>query len=259
MAKKEKITVNSILSYKQAKKKIAMLTAYDYLMASILDASEIDIILVGDSLGNVMMGYKNTLPVTMMEMIIHTQAVARGTNRALLVADMPFGSFQNNKEEALSCAIDLIKAGAEAVKIEGAQYIDIIKKIIKAGIPVMGHLGFTPQSVNILGYKYQGKTKQEEIKLLKEAKALEKAGCFAVIIELVPDAVAKKIAKGLLIPVIGIGAGPNCDGQVLVCYDMLGMYPCSPGFVKKYADLDGIIRKAVKKYIEEIYSAPVAQ
>ena len=252
MDKKEKITVNSLLSFKQSRRKISMLTAYDFAMASIFDEAGIDVLLVGDSLGNVMLGYKDTIPVTMQEMIIHTQAVSRGVKRSLVVSDMPFGSFQKSEKESVSNAIDLIKSGAGAVKVEGAEYLESIKKIIKAGIPVMGHIGFTPQSVNILGYKKQGKTSKEQSKLLKDAKALEKAGCFAIVLELVPDELAAKISKELKIPVIGIGAGSHADGQVAVSYDILGIYKNPPGFVKKYAELGEEIKVAVKKYISEI-------
>ncbi|OGC07922.1 3-methyl-2-oxobutanoate hydroxymethyltransferase [candidate division WOR-1 bacterium RIFOXYD2_FULL_36_8] len=252
MAKKEKITSRSLISSKQSKKKIAMLTAYDSLMASVLDESGIDVILVGDSLGDVMLGYRNTLPVTMTEMIIHVQAVSRVVTHALVVADMPFGSFQHDSDLAVKNAIDLVKAGGEAVKVEGVGYVETIKQIIKAGIPVMGHLGFTPQSVNLLGYKIHGRDKKGGNKLLKEAKTLEKAGCFAIVLELVDPETAKKISKALKIPVIGIGSGDSCDGQVLVTYDMLGMYPNPPGFVKKYANLREVIKLAVKKYIGEI-------
>ncbi|MBI5700706.1 3-methyl-2-oxobutanoate hydroxymethyltransferase [Candidatus Saganbacteria bacterium] len=252
MAQKEKITSNSLISSKKLGKKIAMLTAYDSAIAKILDGSNIDIILVGDSLGNVMLGYKNTLPVTLIEMIIHTQAVSRAVNRAMVVSDMPFGTFQKNDEEAVSNAVDLIKSGANAVKVEGVNYKSAIKKIIKAGIPVMGHLGFTPQSVNILGYKVQGKDHKSKLKIIKDAKALEKTGCFALILEMVPEDLAAKIAKSLKIPVIGIGAGSKCDGQVLVSYDMLGIYKNAPSFVKKYADIGKTITQAVEKYINDV-------
>lgn len=252
MVKKEKITIKSLASFKEQKRKISMLTAYDFAMASILDEAQIDVVLVGDSVGNVMLGYKNTIPVTMPEMIIHTQAVSRAVKKALVVADMPFGSYQKNRNEAISNAVALIKAGAEAVKVEGVQSVDTIKEIIKSGIPVMGHLGFTPQSVNVLGYSKQGKTKKEQSKLLKEAKLLEKAGCFAIVLELVPDEFAKKVSKALKIPVIGCGSGHCCDGTVVVLYDMLGIYPNPPCFAKQYADLSSLIKSAVKKYISDV-------
>ncbi|MFA4905644.1 MAG: 3-methyl-2-oxobutanoate hydroxymethyltransferase [Candidatus Margulisiibacteriota bacterium] len=226
-----------------------MLTAYDYAIARILDESGIDIVLVGDSLGNVMLGYRNTLPVTMTEMVVHTQAVSRAVKRALVVADMPFGSYQSDPRLAVSNAVDLIKAGAEAVKLESADYLETVKKIIKAGIPVMGHLGFTPQAVYKIGARVQGLGTREKSRLLKEARTLEKAGCFAVVLEMVEPDLAQKIKKALKIPVIGIGSGENLDGQVLVTYDMLGLYPKPPKFAKKYVDLAPQIKAAVKKFI----------
>lgn len=250
----KKKSKNQLINAKQIKSlkgicKISMLTAYDYLFARLLDQAGVDIILVGDSLGNVSLGYKNTLPVTLTEMLIHTQAAARGADRAMVVADMPFGTFQQGKELALSSAIDLIKAGAQAVKIEGAGFLDEIKAIVRAGIPVMGHLGFTPQSVNQLGYRIQGKSGKQKAKIKKDAKKLEKAGCFALVLELVPPDLAKQITKTIKIPVIGIGAGRDCDGQVLVTADLLGLYQNPPAFVKKTANLAPQIKKAVKKFI----------
>ncbi|KAF0133915.1 MAG: 3-methyl-2-oxobutanoate hydroxymethyltransferase [Candidatus Saganbacteria bacterium] len=254
MDKKEKVTPLKIIYSKKTGKKISALTAYDFTFAQILDESGIDIILVGDSLGNVMLGYKNTIPVTNEEMVMHVKAVSRAVNRALIVADMPFGSFQNSSEAAVSNAVKLIKAGAEAVKLEGAEYIKTIKEIIKAGIPVMGHLGFVPQSVNALGYKVQGKEKQDANKIVNDAQALEKAGCFAIVLEMIPHDLAKIISKKIKIPTIGIGAGANCDGQIFVTYDMLGLYGNPPKFVKKYEDFNAKAKAAVKKYIEDINS-----
>jgi len=256
MAKKEKITSSIIQNSKDLgelgravkSQKLTALTAYDYPLARILDECGIDIILVGDSVGNVMLGYRNTLPVTMTEMIIHTQAVSRAVERALIVADLPFGSYQSDPRLAVSNAADLIKAGAEAVKLEGAEHLEAVKKIIKAGIPVMGHVGFTPQSVNRIGARVQGRGKREEVKIFTDAKKLEKAGCFAVVLELMPPELAEKITKTLKIPTIGIGAGPHCDGQVLVTYDMLGLYPNPPKFVKRYVDLSSQIKTAVNKF-----------
>lgn len=222
-----------------------MLTAYDFLFAQILDEAGIDIVLVGDSLGNVALGYKNTVPVTLMEMIIHTQAVARAVSNAMIVSDLPFGTFQQGTEHALCSAIDLIKAGANAVKLEGAEYTDSIKMMVKAGIPVMGHLGFTPQSVNLTGHKGQG----SRVKLIHDAKKLEKAGCFAVVLEMVPEAFAKQITKAIKIPTIGIGSGPHCDGQVLVTADLLGLYENPPKFVKIQANLRGLAQKAITRFI----------
>ncbi|MFA6431800.1 MAG: 3-methyl-2-oxobutanoate hydroxymethyltransferase [Candidatus Margulisiibacteriota bacterium] len=253
MEKIRKITVKDIIKFKSEGKMISALTAYDHVFARILDEAGIDIILVGDSLGNVMLGYKNTLPVTMQEMIIHTQAVARGVKKGLIVADMPFGSYQNGDAIAVKNAIDLAKAGAEAVKVEGIGYLSAISKIIKTGIPVMGHLGFTPQSVNELGYRIQGKDRISALKLFADAKKIEKAGCFALVLEMVPEELAKKISKALKIPVIGIGAGNAVDGQVLVTYDLLGLYDDAPGFVKQTANLKPEIIKAIKKFIVRPY------
>lgn len=250
----EKVNVNQIIKSKPAGRKIAMLTAYDYPLAKILDEAGIEIVLIGDSLGNVALGYRDTLPVTIEEMIIHTRAVARAVKRALVVADMPFGSFQNDPDAAVANAVKLVKAGAEAVKIEGANYLAAIKRIIRAGIPVMGHLGFTPQSVNLLGYRIQGRERAAAIKLLKDAKALAKAGCFAIVLEMIPETLAGKISRALKIPTIGIGAGKKVDGQVLVTQDLLGLYDRPPSFVKKYLDLNKLIRRAISKYIEELRS-----
>jgi 3-methyl-2-oxobutanoate hydroxymethyltransferase len=248
MAKKEKITSQKIREAKAENRKLAALTAYDYPLAKILDECGLDIVLVGDSVGNVMLGYRNTLPVTMTEMVIHTQAVSRAVERALIVADMPFGSYQSDPRLAVGNAADLIKAGAEAVKLEGAEHLEAVRRIIKAGIPVMGHVGFTPQSVNRIGTRVQGLGTGEALKILGDAKKLEKAGCFAVVLELMPPELAEKITKTLKIPTIGIGAGSHCDGQVLVTYDMLGLYPNPPKFVKRYADLTSQIKTAVKKF-----------
>jgi 3-methyl-2-oxobutanoate hydroxymethyltransferase len=252
MEKKEKITVRAIEGFKKAGHKISALTAYDYPFAKLLDESGVDIILVGDSLGNVMLGYRNTIPVTMEEMIIHTKAAARGVKRALLVADLPFGSYEVEVKQAVANAIALAKAGAQAVKLEGADYAEAVKAIIKAGIPVMGHVGFIPQSVNSSGCCRQGGTPKEAARIIAEAARLEKVGCFAIVLELIPPELAKKISNKLKIPTIGIGAGPDCDGQILVTYDMLGLYPNPPKFVKKYADLSETIKSAVKKFKEAI-------
>jgi 3-methyl-2-oxobutanoate hydroxymethyltransferase len=249
LAKEEKVTSLKVRRAKAEHRKVSMLTAYDYPIARILDESGIDIVLVGDSLGNVMLGYRNTLPVTMTEMVVHTQAVSRAVKRALVVADMPFGSYQSDLKLAVSNAVDLIKAGAEAVKIEGAEYLDVIRRILKAGIPVMGHLGFTPQSVHKIGARVQGLGAGEKSRLLKEARALEKAGCFALVLEMVEPKLAQKIKRALKIPVIGIGSGKDLDGQVLVTYDMLGLYPNPPRFVTRYADLSPQIRAAVRKFM----------
>jgi 3-methyl-2-oxobutanoate hydroxymethyltransferase len=246
----EKITTQKIRNSKSENRKITMLTAYDYPFAKILDEAGIDIVLVGDSLGNVALGYSNTLPVTMEEMIIHTRAVAKAVKRAMVVADMPFGSFQKSSKEAVSNAIKLMKAGAEAVKVEGSVYLDAIKEIIKAGIPVMGHVGFTPQSVNQLGgYRVQGKIKGEKLKIKNDAKRLETAGCFAVVLEMIPPDLAKGITKALKIPTIGIGAGKDCDGQVLVTNDLVGLSEWMPSFASPRANVRKIIFKAVKDWM----------
>lgn len=248
MATKEKVTATGIRDSRYEVRRISALTAYDFQMARLFDEAGLDIILVGDSVGNVMLGYRNTLPVTMNEMLIHTQAVARGVKRALVIADMPFGSYQSDPKLAVSNAVDLCKAGAEAVKLEGVEYLDIIKKMIRAGIPVMGHIGFLPQSVNRTGIKIS----KETARLIKEAKALEKAGCFAVVLELIDPLVAKKITRAIKIPTIGIGSGPHCTGQILVGYDMLGIYPDPPRFVKKYLNLAQEIKTAVKRFISSV-------
>ena len=248
----KKITVPEIQKMKERGKKITMLTAYDAPMAEILDESGIDMILVGDSVGTVIAGYPNTLPVTVEEMIYHTKAVCRKVKRALVVIDMPFMSYQVSIEEAKRNAGRMIKeSGAEAVKIEGGISVkDIVKAIADIDIPVVGHIGLTPQSIHKLGgYKIQ---RQRE-KLLEDAKAIEEAGAFAIVLECVPEEIAKEITKTLIIPTIGIGAGRYCDGQVLVIHDLLGMLgDFRPKFVKRYVDLRSIISKAVKEFIEEV-------
>jgi len=249
----EKVTTAKLKALKSKRQKICMLTAYDFPFARILDESSVDIILIGDSLGNVALGYRNTLPVSVEEMVIHTRPVAKAVERALIVADMPFGSFQKGTKDALSNAINLVKAGAEAVKIEGAGYLDAIKKIIRAGIPVMGHLGFTPQSVHQLGgYRIQGRGARDAARMVRDAKALEKAGCFAVVLEMVPDALAKRITKALKIPTIGIGAGSFCDGQVLVTNDLIGLSDWFPGFVRPRANLRRAVSRAVRAFTREV-------
>jgi len=236
--------------------KITMLTSYDYSMATLVDAAGVDLILVGDSLGNVVLGYSDTLPVTMEDMIHHTKAVVRGSKRAMVVGDMPFLSYHITIEEAVRNAGRLIQeGGAQCVKLEGGQErVDTIKAIIDAQIPVMGHIGLTPQSVNQFGgFKVQGKDVATAQKLLEDARALEKAGVFAVVLEGVPAELAKRVTAELSIPTIGIGAGPHCDGQVLVVNDMLGMYPGHvPKFVKRFANLAPLIDEAIKSYIKEV-------
>jgi 3-methyl-2-oxobutanoate hydroxymethyltransferase len=250
----DKITA-PVIRGRKGQDKITMLTAYDYSMAGILDEAGIDVILVGDSLGNVILGYPNTLPVTVDEMIHHTKAVVRAVKRALVVTDMPFMSYQESIEQARKNAGRMIKeTSAEAVKVEGGQRMrDVIKAIVDIDIPVMAHIGLTPQSVNAFGgHKVQGKGSAEE-RLIEDARAVEEAGAFSVVMESIPRSLATKITAMLSIPTIGIGAGPDCDGQVLVINDLLGMAgQYRPKFVKTYVDLKVQIDKGVKQYIEEV-------
>jgi 3-methyl-2-oxobutanoate hydroxymethyltransferase len=253
---KEKMTVPKIIEKKNQGEKICCLTAYDRLFASLLDSTELDIILVGDSVSMVSTGYKTTLPITMDEMIYHTRAVSRGIERALLIADMPFMSFQVNPEETLKNAGRFLKEGrAEGVKIEGGQpVVDSVKKLVDVGIPVMGHLGLTPQSIwKFGGYRVRGKSSDEAQELKRDAKFLEQAGVFAIVLEKIPAALAEQITKSVSIPTIGIGSGPHCDGQILVTYDMLGLFKeFKPKFVRQYADLGQKIQEAVKRYSEDV-------
>jgi len=250
---------NTIITFKEAKakgEKITMLTAYDYSMAKIMDNSDINGILVGDSVGMVCLGYEDTISVTMEDMIHHTKAVARGAQNALVVADMPFMSYQTSVYDAVFNAGRLMKEGrAQAIKLEGGvDMCDRIEAITKASIPVMAHIGLTPQSVNSLGgFKVQGKSEEAAKELIEAAKAVEKAGAFAVVLECVPAKLAEIVSKEISIPTIGIGAGANCDGQILVYQDMLGMFSdFTPKFVKKYADLGSVMTEAFKGYIEEV-------
>lgn len=252
----KKITTADIRARKNQGQPFSMLTAYDYSFARILDEAGVDMLLVGDSLGNVMLGHTTTLPVTMEDMLHHVKAVSRGVKRALVVADMPFMSYQVSIEDAVRNAGRLVQeAGAEAVKLEGGQEIaDTVQKIVRAGIPVIGHLGLTPQAVHQLGgYKVQGKEAEAAKKLLADAKSLESCGAFAILLECVPEALATLITKELSIPTIGIGAGAGCDGQVLVVHDILGLFPGNKAkFVKTYVNLHEIITGAVKSYISEV-------
>ena len=252
----EKVTVPEIRKMKESGQRITALTAYDYSFARILDQAGIDILLVGDSLGSVIQGRDNTLPVTMDEMIYHTKAVARGRQRALLVADMPFLSFQVSAQEAKRNAGRFVQeAGAEAVKLEGGMRIlPTVEALVQMGIPVMGHVGLTPQSIHEFGgYRVQGKEKGAREAIMQDALGLEKAGVFAVVLEGIPMNLAGEITERLSIPTIGIGAGVNCDGQVLVVHDMLGIFDMyTPKFVKKYADMKTVMTEAVEKYIEEV-------
>ena len=252
----EKVTVPETKKMKQRGEKIAALTAYDYSFSRVLDGAGVDILLVGDSLGSVIQGQESTLPVTLEEMIYHTKAVVRGRKRALVVADMPFLSFQVNLEEAKRNAGRFLKeAGAEAVKIEGGvRVLETIEQIVQMGIPVMGHVGLTPQSVHRFGgYKVQGKEKEEKAAILQDALAVEEAGAFSVVLEGMPMGLAQEITRRLSIPTIGIGAGIHCDGQVLVVHDMLGLFDMyTPKFVKRYADLRGVMTDAVKNFVAEV-------
>lgn len=252
---------NTSVTFKESKKngeKLTMLTAYDYTTAKLLDESGIDSILVGDSLGMVVLGYDDTLSVTMEDMIHHSAAVARGAKNALIVTDMPFMSYQTSVYDAVVNAGRLVKEGkAQAVKLEGGiEFCEYIKAIVKASIPVCAHIGLTPQSINAFGgFKVQGKGKQEAQRLLDEARAVEEAGAFAVVLECVPAKLAKKISESISIPTIGIGAGAGCDGQVLVYQDMLAMYSdFKPKFVKQYAQVGSVMKDAFRQYIDEVKS-----
>ncbi len=251
-----RVTTATLRDKKAKQEKISMLTSYDYSTAGLVDLAGLDMILVGDSLGNVVLGYENTLAVTMNDMVHHTRAVVRGTKNAMVVGDMPFLSYHITTEEAVRNAGRLIQeGGAQAVKLEGGvERVDVVKAILDAQIPVMGHIGLTPQSVNQFGgFKVQGKDLETARKLLRDAQALDKAGVFSIVLECVPSALAKKITEEVSVPTIGIGAGPDCDGQVLVINDMLGMYSGHvPKFVKKYVDLQPLIIEALKSYKKEV-------
>jgi 3-methyl-2-oxobutanoate hydroxymethyltransferase len=251
-----KVTVPSLLEKKLLRRPISAITAYDYASARLVDEAGLDILLVGDSLAMVMQGHENTLAVTMDEMLLYTRGVRRAVKRALLVADMPFGSYHTDDREALANAIRFVKeSGAEAVKLEGGRERgDLIRRITAAEIPVMGHIGLTPQSVHRMGgYKVQGKTMQAIDELRTDALALEEAGCFAIVLEGVPRELAHIITEELRIPTIGIGAGPNCDGQILVLHDMMTMTFSPPAkFVRRYADVAGVMRKALEEYRHDV-------
>ena len=253
-----KVTTRRLTEMKQRGEKISMLTAYDYSSARILDDAGIDVLLVGDSASNVMAGNITTLPITLDQMIYHAKSVMKGTKRALVVVDMPFGTYQGNSKEALASAIRIMKEShAEAVKIEGGSEIrESVERILCAGIPVMGHLGLTPQSINKFGtYNVRAREAAEAEKLIEDARMLEEIGCFAIVIEKVPAELAKKVASELTIPIIGIGAGGGVDGQVLVMHDMLGINKgFSPRFLRRYADLAGIMTEAVQHYISDVKS-----
>lgn len=252
-----KKTVFEIVDTKKRGEKLAVLTAYDFSFASIIDMNDIDIILVGDSAGMVMLGYPNTIPVNMVEMLLFCRAVSKATTSAMLTVDMPFGSYHNSVDNAISNAVRMIKAGADSIKVEGGEEIfDRIKALVDIGIPVMGHIGYKPQTSSMWNSsKAAGKTKESALKLLHDAKVIEKAGAFSIVLEMVTTEVAKIISKNLSIPTIGIGSGPDCDGQVLVTYDMLGIYQnWKPRFAKKYLDLNQLISASVQTYSREVKS-----
>lgn len=259
-AKKEfkKITTNVVQAMKQQGEKISMLTAYDYTMAKIIDHAKIDVILVGDSASNVMAGHETTLPITLDQMIYHASSVVRAVDRALVVVDLPFGSYQGNSKEALNSAIRIMKeSGAHAVKLEGGSEIsESISRIISAGIPVMGHLGLTPQSIYKFGtYTVRAKEEEEAKKLMEDAKLLEELGCFSVVFEKIPANLATEVTKNLNIPTIGIGAGNGVDGQVLVTHDLMGMtHEFNPRFLRRYLNLYEDMTNAVQSYITDVKS-----
>ena len=253
-----RVTIKILNQMKNNSEKISMLTAYDFSFAKIIDEAGIDIILVGDSASNVMAGHETTLPITLDQMIYHASSVVRAVNRALVIVDLPFGTYQADSKEALKSAIKIMKeSGAHAVKLEGGyQAKESIERIIQAGIPVMGHLGLTPQSIYKFGtYEVRAKDKQEADTLLNDALLLEEIGCFSVLLEKIPNTLSKEVSSKLTVPIIGIGAGSHVDGQVLVLQDMLGMNKdFSPRFLRRYLDLDSLIGNAVKKYSTDIKS-----
>ena len=253
-----RVTIKVLNQMKNKSEKISMLTAYDFSFAKIIDEAGIDIILVGDSASNVMAGHETTLPITLDQMIYHASSVVRAVNRALIIVDLPFGTYQADSREALKSAIKIMKeSGAHAVKLEGGyQAKESIERIIQAGIPVMGHLGLTPQSIYKFGtYEVRAKDKQEADTLLNDALMLEEIGCFSVLLEKIPNTLSKEVSSKLTVPIIGIGAGSHVDGQVLVLQDMLGMNKdFSPRFLRRYLDLDSLVGNAVKKYSTDIKS-----
>ncbi len=253
-----RVTTHRLLEMKQRGEKISMLTAYDYTMGRIVDESGIDVILVGDSASNVMCGNITTLPMTLDQMIFMAKSVVKGVKRALVVVDMPFGSYQGNSKEALASAIRIMKeTHCDCLKLEGGEEIlESVKRILSAGIPIMGHLGLMPQSINKYGsYTVRAKEEAEAEKLISDAKLLEEAGCFAIVLEKIPATLAERIAKELTIPIIGIGAGGGADGQVLVLHDMVGLtQDFSPRFLRRYADLQGIMHEAIGQYVKDVKS-----
>lgn len=253
-----KVTTQTVVEMKQQEQKISMLTAYDYTMARIIDQAGIDVVLVGDSASNVMAGHETTVPMTLDHMIYHTSCVVRGVDTALVIADLPFMSYQVTPKEALISAGRMMKeAGAHGVKMEGGRHVvETVTKVVNAGIPVMGHLGLTPQSIHQFGtYKVRAKESKEADQLLEDAKALEQAGCFAIVLEKIPAPLAEKVTEALSIPTIGIGAGAACDGQVLVGHDMLGLNKeFKPRFLRRYADMHTDMTEAVQAYIQDVKS-----
>jgi 3-methyl-2-oxobutanoate hydroxymethyltransferase len=254
----KKVTIRDVLRMKRDGRKLVVVTAYDVLFAKIVDSADVDIVLVGDSLGNVVAGFDTTLPVTMDHMVYHGQAVRRGVQRALLVVDMPFMSYQASEESALMNAGRLLQeTGADAVKLEGGseEMVRTVRRLTTIGIPVVAHLGFTPQSVRSMGMRVQGRERTDADRMIEHARALEDAGAFALVLELIPAELAQKISESLSIPTIGIGAGPHCDGQVLVLPDLLGLNEgFAPRFLKKYANLAGDAREALEQYAREVRS-----
>jgi 3-methyl-2-oxobutanoate hydroxymethyltransferase len=255
----EKVTVPSLRASKERGERLVCLTAYDYPTARIVDEAGTDLILVGDSLGNVVLGYDSTVPVTLEEMLAHTRSVRRGVQRALLVADMPYGSYHTGEAEAVRAALRLIKeGGAEAVKLEGGRNrLDVVRRLVNEEIPVMGHIGLTPQSLNKLGsYRLQAKTADAARALVEDAVALEAAGAFAIVLEVVPGEVARVVTETVRVPTIGIGAGPHCDAQILVLHDLLGLSfsPTRPRFVRQYVNLRETVTEAIGRYAEDVRS-----
>ena len=254
----KRVTTKSVVEMKANGEKISMLTAYDYTFAKLLDSAGIDVLLVGDSASNVMAGHETTLPITLDQMIYHASSVVRGVSRALIVVDLPFGTYQSDPKKALRSAIRIMKeSGAHAIKLEGGkEEAESIKRIVTAGIPVMGHLGLTPQSIHQFGsFALRAKEEAEAQKLKEDAKLLEQLGCFAIVLEKIPATLAEEVAKSVHIPIIGIGAGSAVDGQVLVMQDMLGMSnEFQPRFLRKYANLQEVITNAVSHYIEDVKS-----
>lgn len=253
--REHRVTLPVLARRKRRGEKISMLTAYDYTFACIFDAAGIDVLLVGDSLGNVVQGRDTTLPVTLDEVVYHTRLVSRGARRALVIADMPFGSYQISPEEALRSAVRCVKdGGAHAVKLEGGRAVEgTIERIVAAEIPVMGHVGLTPQAIHRMGgHRVQGRTEKSRVRVIADARAVERAGAFAVVLEGMPAELAGEITRALSIPTIGIGAGLDCDGQVLVMHDLLGLSEWTPSFVKQYANLGALAAQAARTFAEEV-------